>query len=70
MIIDILKAIEKKIANEQKILDRTEGEVTVDWVETQAEIRIKAFFETQELILNKILKHYGYRARPAVDDIS
>lgn len=62
---ELAKTIEKKIANEQKILTRESKEVTVDWVAVQAEIRLRAFAEVHESVCNRILKEYGYSPRPA-----
>lgn len=63
----LVTTIERKMANEKKILDRTGSEVTVDWVEAQAEIRHKAFAELHDVVLNRMLRDHGFPARVVGD---
>ena len=52
---ELVKMINKKIANEQGIVDREAAEVTVDWVAVQAEVRLKAFQEVKESLDRRLL---------------
>ncbi len=58
----ILK-IEKKIKQERLILKRESKEITIDFVNTQAGIRLKAFEESAEDIYLFIVRFYGFEPR-------